>query len=556
MAGVWIELDRWIEIASQAAGGGEVAQRIVKTLASNPDEGGFVTPDAALIAQTFHRDDMGVRDLRSGDSIRPAPILLHDVELWLAAAADVDLRLARQILNRLGGLLSLWAIAGDPLDGKAELRVPKHDDRAVDHRLVTDAAVESSSWSLPVLGDAPSISLPGTGWTRPAGEYIRPSRQLALVSLELAAEEGSPDDFRNLSDRGAYWTRVVGLDHHRQALRDEARGRGLVWLELVPEMSNPYDDTAVAVDLDCVRVGYIAAQVAARLHPAVRYQNLSGYACFVPGVVRTDGRIRAVLPTFSTLRSLIDLALIETELWSLWNALPDDTREAITADRFVLGPETLAGLSRFSSLAPHVDLPPEDDPSARRAHLSTFLAARKHEHDEERAAYRDEQKRATQLRIERDKLERAVRDGKIIDAAADGLSTSQIAAELELASSTVRNVLKRAGVAGDDPSGQNGYAENAQRQRMERCAEALRLQREGLTRAQIAVSLGITTETVKLLLRDGRFYEAPERYEGRLSLAVTAHRDRWTRGSVDTAAERRAINDAHALALTRVDLLD
>ena len=67
--------------------------------------------------------------------------------------------------------------------------------------------------------------------------------------------------------------------------------------------------------------------------------------------------------------------------------------------------------------------------------------------------------------------------------------------------------------------------------------------------------MGMAVDAVKLLLRDGRFYGSPESYPPRLSLAVHAHRDGWTRRAVTSAAERQAINDAHALELTRPDLL-
>jgi transcriptional regulator with XRE-family HTH domain len=49
----------------------------------------------------------------------------------------------------------------------------------------------------------------------------------------------------------------------------------------------------------------------------------------------------------------------------------------------------------------------------------------------------------------------------------------------------------------------------ARRRRLEQCAEALRLQADGLSRAEVAARLGVGAETVKLLLRDGEFFGDP-----------------------------------------------
>ncbi|MCK6212096.1 AAA family ATPase [Georgenia sp. EYE_87] len=49
--------------------------------------------------------------------------------------------------------------------------------------------------------------------------------------------------------------------------------------------------------------------------------------------------------------------------------------------------------------------------------------------------------------------------------------------------------------------------------------EALRLQRSGLARSEIAVALNRSVDTVKSLLSDARFYEAPQEFPERLTLA-------------------------------------
>lgn len=546
----WRELSRWRQIAGQAAGESVASQAIVDVLANRADKGGFVTPDHELIDQTFRRDGANVIDLRSNDTIAPISLFLPDTELWLAAATGSDLRLVDEVVERLGILISFWQIEGDPLDGKAELRIPDvSEDRQQAYQLICHASREAAQWPLPVLGDKPSVSLPGSSWRRPASEYVRPRGQISVVSLNAAVTDARPDDFRPLDVRAAYMMRVMGLDYHRNAMRGRANPR-FAWLELVPEPNNPHDDQAVAVDLDGVRIGYLAAQVAYKLHPVIRYQNLSGNACFVPAAVLAKDAVLAALPTYATMESLVDQALIESELQQLWTALSDEVRNAIRADGFSLTQGTLAAVASLRSLAPHVDLPPMKEPDAYRVHLSTFLAARRAEHRQELAAHRAEEKRAAHLRAERSKLGRQIRNEQIIDLANAGLSVSAIARQFDVSASVVRTVLKSAGVEAS-----NAYTANSQRERIDRCADALRLQRQGLTRAEIAVAMGMAVDTVKLLLSDGRFYESPELHPPRLSLAIHAHRDGWTRRAVTSAAERKAINDAHALELTRPDLL-
>lgn len=553
----WRASDKWREVARQAVGRTAASQKVVDILAHAADEDGLVTPDSILIDQTFRRDELGVRDLRSSETIRPKSLLFHDVELWLAATAHLDLRLVERIVGRLGGgLISFWMIHGDPLNGKAELRVPEvSETRLSAYRLLLDAAGAPSGRPLPALADVPSISMPGTGWVRPADEYVRPSGRLAMVSLELAAVEARPWDFRHLDDKAAYMMGVVGLDHNRAAVRAR-RHSEFVWLELVPEPRNPHDHTAVAVDLEGVRIGYVAANVAYRMHPVVRYQNLDGSACFVPGAVLRGRAVQMVLPTYATLDSLIDQDLIESELVSLWKALPDPTRSAIQADKFCLTDTTLAVVSDLRSVvAPHVDIPASADQYTSRIHLARFLASRSREFREALAIQRAEEKRMSRLRAERAKLDRSLRDSRITDLARSGLSSQAIAMELGLPATIVRSVLKKAGVASAS-TGHNSYSEATQGERVARCAEALDMQRQGMTRAAIASAMGLAVDTVKLLLRDGRFYEVPEQFEERLSLAVHAHRGGWTRAAAGSPAERRAVNDAHALKLTRADLLD
>lgn len=70
--------------------------------------------------------------------------------------------------------------------------------------------------------------------------------------------------------------------------------------------------------------------------------------------------------------------------------------------------------------------------------------------------------------------------------------------------------------------GRNATNDFVRTERLERCRQAIGLQRSGATRKQIAERLGISEETVKTLLRDGKFYGAPDADPQRLDLAKCA----------------------------------
>lgn len=74
----------------------------------------------------------------------------------------------------------------------------------------------------------------------------------------------------------------------------------------------------------------------------------------------------------------------------------------------------------------------------------------------------------------------------------------------------------------EDGRGRND-ANTAQRTvRLDRCKRAVELQRDGASRGEISLQLGVSVDTVKALLRDGKFYEAPEQDVARLNLASRA----------------------------------
>lgn len=69
--------------------------------------------------------------------------------------------------------------------------------------------------------------------------------------------------------------------------------------------------------------------------------------------------------------------------------------------------------------------------------------------------------------------------------------------------------------------------------------------------------MGLSSETVKQLLSDGRFYADPESNPERLDFAVRALESGWTIAQARThgASAARAVKDAKLLARTRPNLL-
>ena len=81
----------------------------------------------------------------------------------------------------------------------------------------------------------------------------------------------------------------------------------------------------------------------------------------------------------------------------------------------------------------------------------------------------------------------------------------------------------RAATAGhNNGGGMNDFNTAARRERLARCAEAARLQAQGLSRAEIGQLIGAGAVTVKALLRDGKCYANPASDPARLQLATLA----------------------------------
>lgn len=89
-------------------------------------------------------------------------------------------------------------------------------------------------------------------------------------------------------------------------------------------------------------------------------------------------------------------------------------------------------------------------------------------------------------------------------------------------SPVVKNVVTAAKEGAGSTRVENVFNAAARRDRLERCHRAVELQMLGLTRRDIAVKLGVSADSVKVLLRDGRFYSNPVSDQERLQRAGAA----------------------------------
>ncbi|SIR97079.1 hypothetical protein SAMN05444858_13228 [Micromonospora avicenniae] len=82
--------------------------------------------------------------------------------------------------------------------------------------------------------------------------------------------------------------------------------------------------------------------------------------------------------------------------------------------------------------------------------------------------------------------------------------------------------------------------------RLERCRRAVALQEAGFSRAAIGEELGMGAEAVKALLRDGKFYSAPESDPARRQLAIEANEARSKGMTKEQFRQARALTPPKA----------
>lgn len=393
-------------------------------------------------------------------------------------------------------------------------------------------------------------------YRRDPQEYARPQRSKQLLSWQ---DTETFDEKKGLDNNIGYWTGVRGSQFFADVLRRHGSGRTFV--DLVPEPGNPYDHQAVAIDLTGKRIGYLAATIASSVHSTVRQLNYSTFAASVPCEViaqpqrRIHGEIiseitgaKVAVPTYQRLKTYFDEDAHVNDIWEIWSALSDDVKERIQKDGWHLSHNTGREFWAQQDLAPRIGFPRIYHHEALPRVIELFLRDRRLE----RRARQEAQRKAAREAKEQAKAAKVAADKRVEDSVIEMSGTvsslAQLARDLGISTGRVKRIL----VAHDlstDLGAKTSYNETnstLMQDRVARCFEILDLQASGLTRCAISERLGISVDTVKLLLKDGRFYRDPEAFPGRLANA-RAVTDLPRPSSSPTSSERRAKRDATIL---------
>lgn len=395
---------------------------------------------------------------------------------------------------------------------------------------------------------------------RRAGEYNRPGERLIL-----------PERFPNPDD---YYRRYPRGTVYNCPLFDGLSSGETIDLELVPELFNWHDAEAVAIDYRAGRIGYMPAADASKWHDIVRAANRRGYSVWIRGVLEVadlDGQpwlvpvmslprahrldeLAEELGFTAVVRRLLDRVgdHIRSEiLEGAWDGLPDGALEPLRKHAH-----------EFPELTwptdPPAGIPPRTvGPGALYAVLRGLILLQRRAASEERRRANEERRtvrlaeEAEKARVRSEEMQRRERERneqlvKIRARVAEGWTTRAIADDLAITRSAVEKLRREANLQGPAT-----YNEQTRASRLERCTRALALQRAGLSRAAIGEELASSPEAVKSLLRDAKFYEAPENDDARLSLAraaSAARRNGMTKSAFQTAF---ALSPAKALEAWR-----
>ncbi|MBJ2120351.1 hypothetical protein I6N91_05085 [Arthrobacter sp. MSA 4-2] len=432
-------------------------------------------------------------------------------------------------------------------------------------------------------------------YRRLPGEYIRVSSSLMLVSWKQA-DGVEPYDDRPFDEIAGSWSFVRGTEYEQSG---QSRGySGTIYkgeFELVPEPGNPHDHTALAVDMNGDRIGYLGARYAAHHHWRVRSLNVLGQRVMVPGYYRStfdpvaerDCLEVVVLQPSSHIYNakLEDQEAQAQRLGGLWAALSDEVRERISGDGFHLTDATAKEILELQEQFPDVGLPTLPYADAMPRPVQLMLRNARHEwHAVMRRQARELDAQALELirggssvrdasqelaisetRIRKVMKEAGVttlrkridesQDEMVVALAEKGRSKAVIAEEVGISVSAVSSALRRRGITTQNSSGLNEWSRASMLQRVADCHDVVSLQVEGKTRAEIATQLGVSVETVKKRLSDGRFFDDPEVNLQRLNLARSVRQRSLTQSQCATVGEQRALTDGNVLDLIHPEWL-
>lgn len=347
----------------------------------------------------------------------------------------------------------------------------------------------------------------------PPDEYVRPTNRVFL----------KPDTYIDNHF-------VRGTSYHQEGLRQCRDGMSLE-IELVPEPGNPEDHWAVALHVDRKRIGYISAQDSGLWQDVVSVYNRRGMAVYAEGIVRSydDGLIgvTAYLPGFSEAeKRMAELGLFDECDRLIASLAPDARQRILNNGRYGLDESDVLLLQSKQHLAPSLNWrrgtgSHSDDryPNALYRRLITVDRIERErvavEREEARRAARLERQRAQTEKVEAKANERKAFDQEILSLSAAGKTKSYIRSHLACSDFRINRVLTESGIARSADQNQDSKHE-----RLTRGRRALQMQRDGITRKEIAAELGCSLETVKAILKDAKFYEDPESDPDRLQLVL------------------------------------
>ncbi|MFG2588717.1 hypothetical protein [Streptomyces sp. NPDC048438] len=356
---------------------------------------------------------------------------------------------------------------------------------------------------------------------RRAGEYVRPAGRILL------GDYGRTE--------GEYY--ASGAYYHQESLSRFHAGRK-VEAELVPEPSNPWDARAVAYDVDGRRVAYLPATAAKMWHDVVRAWNAAGFAVYVGAEVNRwegDGGVRFGLTVpkwgWQDLLAMTEAAGLRRASEAALEELTEEQRLLMRQDGgYTPDESSLKALLRKRERYPMFAWggKRDGDLSERMPFWHGYFVREQMRADEERVRFarsvksaltrefKNEIARRKEQEREQERLRRRAQEEHALRLHGEGRRNRDIAEELSLTPKQVENLLHRARKAAGITPPRN---EDLQTERRRAAAEALRHRRSGMARAQIAQAMGRSLESVKDLLQDAVFYDAPEDHPERLELA-------------------------------------
>lgn len=380
-------------------------------------------------------------------------------------------------------------------------------------------------------------------YRRKPAEYPSNLSPLKLLDQTHASKSHqSGQDGTPFSQRCCYATHARGTEY--QSHRKRPLSNREKWAELVPELGNPFDPFAVAVDIGNERIGYVSTNQSLALHWRVYALNAEGRSCQVP-VDLSASSATLTIPTFRKFDRYISLEALLDEVKNLYTSLPESTRTEIEeGSGFHISEDwQWTEIRRKARMAPSVAFPDNFDPSRSHPLFDLFfreyrparreqIKQRKKDETATRRAKADAERLAARL------AKRAERDDEVLEMLLDGKPKTHIKNILGVSDDRINRVIDENDI--EPPAGSSPI-----KTRIQNGNRALALSRQGVSNGRIMMMLGVGDYRLKELISLARFLEDPESNRPRLDLAILAYQNNWTESSAPPGkSHKRAVQDA------------